>query len=78
MNMDRQSTGQEQVVIERFENEVDAEIAKAHLESEGIDASIVKDDAGGMLPSLQQSAGVRLLVDAGRAIRAKEILRDQL
>ena len=76
--MDSHFTDQRQVVIERFENEVDAEIAKAHLEAEGIEASIIKDDAGGMLPSLQQSSGVRLLVANERAIQAKEILREKL
>ncbi len=69
---------QRQVVIESFENEIDAEIAKARLEAENIEASIVKDDAGGMFPSLQQTAGVQLLVSQDSAGRAKEILRDNL
>ncbi len=37
----------EQVVVGEFENEIDAEIAKGHLESAGIEASVIKDDAGG-------------------------------
>ncbi len=69
---------QRQVVIESFENEIDAEIAKARLEAENIEASIVKDDAGGMFPSLQQTSGVQLLVPEGNADRAREILRDDL
>ncbi len=69
---------QRQVAIESFENEIDAEIAKARLEAENIEASIVKDDAGGMFPSLQQTAGVQLLVSQDSAGRAKEILRDNL
>ena len=69
---------QRKVVVESFENEIDAEIAKARLEAEDIEASIVKDDAGGMFPSLQQTAGVRLLVPEDRAERAKEILRGGL
>ncbi len=69
---------QRHVVIESFENEIDAEIAKARLEAENIEASIVKDDAGGMFPSLQQTSGVQLLVPEGNADRAREILRDDL
>jgi Putative prokaryotic signal transducing protein len=68
---------QRQVVVESFENEIDAEIAKARLEAENIEANIVKDDAGGMFPSLQQTSGVRLLVPEDSADRAKEILGDE-
>ncbi len=69
---------QRQVVIESFENEIDAEIARARLEVEHIETSIVKDDAGGMFPSLQQTSGVQLLVPEGNADRAREILHDDL
>ncbi len=69
---------QRHVVIESFENEIDAEIAKARLEAKNIEASIVKDDAGGMFPSLQQTSGVQLLVSEGNADRAREILHDDL
>ncbi len=37
----------EQVVVGKFRNEIDAEIARAHLESAGIKASIMKGDVGG-------------------------------
>jgi hypothetical protein len=40
---------QEQVVVGKFDNAFDAEI---HLEAAGIDASVLKDDGGGMFPSL--------------------------
>ncbi len=69
---------QRHVVIESCENEIDAEITKARLEAENIEASIVKDDAGGMFPSLQQTSGVQLLVPEEDADRAREILRDDL
>jgi hypothetical protein len=67
----------EQVVVGEFENEIDAEIAKGHLESAGIKAFIVKDDAGGMLPSLQNTEGVRLLVDETNEERAKIVLGEK-
>ena len=51
-----------QVVVGEYDNEVDAEIAKGHLEASGISASIIKDDGGGMFPSLQNVDGVQLLV----------------
>lgn len=64
-----------QVIIGSYENELDAEIAKGHLEAVGIEATILKDDAGGMFPSLQQTSGVKLSVTEELVIRAKEILR---
>lgn len=65
------------VIIKTFGNETEAEIAKAHLESEGIKAMITIKDVGGMLPSLQQSEGVHLLVDEKDAKRALEIIEEK-
>ena len=67
-----------QTVLQSFESELDAEIARAHLEAECIQTSIIKDDAGGMFPSLQQTGGVRLLVDDAALTKAKAILRKKL
>jgi hypothetical protein len=69
------SKEQKQMVVQYFENELDAQIAKGHLEAEGIEASIIKDDIGGMFPSLQQPAGVQLLVSEARLAEAKKILQ---
>lgn len=38
------------VTIRSFSNEMDAEIARQHLESAGIEAFVRKDDYGGMQP----------------------------
>jgi len=65
---------QEQVVVGKFDNAFDAEIAKGHLEAAGIDASILKDDGGGMFPSLQQTEGVQLVVTETQAKKARAIL----
>ena len=62
------------VVVSEYENEIDAEIAKGHLESTGIPASIIKDDGGGMLPSLQNTEGVQLVVYETQEAKAKKIL----
>jgi hypothetical protein len=67
----------DQVVIAEFNNEIDAEIAKGHLESAGISASIVKDDAGGMFPSMQNTEGVRLTVAEGDESLARAILAEK-
>ncbi len=63
-----------QVVVGEYENEIDAEIAKGHLEASGIPASIIKDDGGGMFPSLQNTEGVQLLVAETQREKAKKIL----
>lgn len=63
------------VIVETFDNAFEAEVAKGHLEAAGIAATIDKDDVGSMIPSLQLSAGVRLIVPEGQAELAKEILQ---
>jgi hypothetical protein len=66
-----------QVVVGEYENEIDAEIAKGHLKASGIRASIIKDDGGGMLPSLQNSEGVQLLVAETKSVEARKILQSR-
>jgi hypothetical protein len=66
---------EKQVVVGEYENEIDAEIAKGHLEASGIPASIIKDDGGGMLPSLQNAGGVKLVVVEIHREKAKKILQ---
>jgi len=66
-----------QVVVGNYENELDAEIAKGHLKASGIAASIIKDDGGGMLPSLQNTEGVQLLVAETQKEKAEKILQSR-
>lgn len=66
---------EKQVTVGEYENEIDAEIAKGRLEASGIPASIIKDDGGGMLPSLQNTQGVQLLVAETQREKAKKILQ---
>lgn len=68
---------QEQVVVGKFDNAFDAEIAKGHLAAAGIDASILKDDGGGMFPSLQQTGGVQLVVAKTQEKKARAILQEK-
>jgi hypothetical protein len=65
---------EEQIIIAEFDNEIDAELARGHLEASGIPASIMKDDGGGMLPSLQNTEGVQLLVSKHLEENARIIL----
>ena len=66
---------EKQVVVGEYENEIDAEIAKGHLEASGIPSSIMKDDGGGMLPFLQNTEGVQLVVSETQKEKAMKILQ---
>ena len=64
-------------VLEVFNNEVEAEMARSRLGASGIEAFVSKDDAGGMRPHLQLSQGVRLLVSQEEVDAAREVLFNQ-
>jgi Putative prokaryotic signal transducing protein len=64
------------IVLETFPNRIAAEMAAGLLESEGVEAMVAADDAGGTYPMLQFIRGVRLLVYKEDEARAREILRD--
>lgn len=63
------------VTIGSYSTEVEAQIAQATLESNGVSSIILRDDAGGMLPSLHILANVKLAVDETDADLAREILQ---
>lgn len=60
-------------VVARASTRAEAELIRARLESEGIFAAVLGDDAGGLYPNLS-SKGVRVVVSAGDLARASEIL----
>jgi putative signal transducing protein len=62
------------VVVRRFTTEVEAELARAILESNGIAAAVLRDDAGGMLPAMSVLSAVRLVVATADAEVAREVL----
>jgi hypothetical protein len=62
------------VTVGTYSTELEAQLAQATLESNGIASIILRDDAGGMLPSLHVLVNVKLAVDAGDAELAREIL----
>jgi hypothetical protein len=63
----------ELVVVGTFLNKMEAEMAQGALEAADIDSMVSADDAGGLRPSLWMG-GVRLLVRAEDAERARKIL----
>ncbi|MFH0881595.1 MAG: DUF2007 domain-containing protein [bacterium] len=52
----------EPVVIRRYTTVIEAQLAQSYLESFGISSYVMKDDAGGFHPHLQQAIGVKLMI----------------
>jgi len=68
------------VVLRTFANELEAEIARVVLDAHDIPAFVLRDDAGGMYPSLTFVHGVRLLVrrdDAEEALAVLDTVEDE-
>jgi hypothetical protein len=62
------------VVLRKYSTEVEARLAASVLEANGIPAEVLADTAGGALPSIALIFPVRLLVRAGDAELARELL----
>ncbi len=56
------SSGDQLFVIRTFSNDMDARLAEAVLDANGIDSSIIGDNAAGMLPYLNAMHPIRLVV----------------
>ena len=65
------------VTLRSFSKEMDADIAKQHLESSGIAAFVRKDDYGGMQPYLQTAQGVFLEVNEKDCKKAEQVLKSR-
>lgn len=63
--------------VATFRNQVEAELAQASLAAAGIESFLKYEDIGGMLPVLQQSEGIDLLVDEKDITEARAILSEQ-
>lgn len=72
------SSPDEPVTLRRYVVEHEAELARAVLEANGIDAVIMRDNAGGMLPMLQPLFQLRLLVRASDVADAQAILDEEV
>ena len=64
------------VVVATYLNEMDAQIAQATLAAAGIESVLQIHDAGGMMPMLDQTAGVKVLVDDAVKEEANTLLTD--
>ena len=62
------------VTVRTFASESEAMIAKSALDAFDIDCTLASDDCGGQRPSLAMSNGIRLVVRAGDADRAGDVL----
>ncbi len=65
------------VAVATFVNEVEADLASATLAAAGIESFLKREDVGGMLPALQESRGIQVLVAAEQADEARTILSEQ-
>jgi hypothetical protein len=65
------------VSVATFTNEIEAELAQATLSAASIESFLKYEDIGGMLPVLQESEGIELLVDKKNLLEAKAILSEQ-
>lgn len=63
------------MIVGNYENETDAENAKALLDSSGILSFIFKDEGNGMMPTLQNAEGVHLIVSESQAEKAAKVLQ---
>jgi hypothetical protein len=61
-------------VIGTFTSEIQAQIAQAVLDANGIDSGLIRDDAGGMMPWLQQLHPIRLVVRQQDSADAVDLL----
>lgn len=57
-----------------YENRLDADIIKAYLAQEGIEAIIQSDDGGGTMPYLSFSNGVKIYVAQGDLEKAQGLM----
>ena len=65
---------EEMVNIAVFSSAAEAAIVRGRLAEAGIESMVSIDDAGGMIPSLQLAAGVRLYVKAEDEEQAQTLL----
>jgi len=65
----------DEVIVKVFINEVDAQLAKEQLLSEGIKCFIISDGSFGMLPTMQSTSAVKLIVNEYNLERAIEVLK---
>ena len=64
------------VSVKAYSSRVDADLAKAVLDANGIRAFVAGDDAGGMEPWLGPAQHIQVLVNEQDASLARQLLAD--
>lgn len=64
------------VAIKSYPSRMDADLAKAVLQANGIEAIVSADDAGGMEPWLASAQHIQILVREGDASLARDLLAE--
>jgi len=67
-------SGSDLVVIRRFPDRIEADLARSALEAAGIESLVRADDMGGTRPHMWVSEGVDLVVRAENLAAAREVL----
>ena len=62
------------MTVDMFSSQPEAQVSRARLAAEGVEAIVAADDAGGCEPQLGLTNGVRLMVRAPYAALAMSIL----
>jgi hypothetical protein len=62
------------VLLETFTEATEAQIALGRLEASKIEAALITDDCGGMIPTLQTGRGIRLYVAPADLAAARDLL----
>ena len=68
------NVGGDLVKVATFRTDAEAHVASAALAAEGIRHIVASDDAGGQYPQFHLTRGIRVLVAAEDAARARGVL----
>ena len=65
-----------EMLLEVFDDRIEAELLEGLLKSSGIECFIVSDDCDGMMPQLQLTEGVGVVINKDDKEEAMKILED--
>lgn len=68
--------GENEIILEVFDEKIEAELLEGLLKSSGIECYIVSDDCDGMMPQLQLTEGVGVVINKEDKEIAMKILED--
>ena len=68
--------GENEILLEVFDDKIEAELLEGLLKTSGIECYIVSDDCDGMMPQLQLTEGVGVVINKADKEEAMKILED--